>query len=94
MSAERIAAGRGRGDGLKIWLADTVSVVLVIFSHDLYNKKDEVLVYLWSNEGSSIYLLLAVSLSPPSFLVLPSSVLSLSGLVRGQLRLSGAQISG
>lgn len=44
MSAERIAAGRGRGDGFKIWLADTVSVLF--FSHDLYNKKDEVLVYL------------------------------------------------
>lgn len=50
MSAERIAAGRGRGDGyeqgFKIWHAHTVSVVLLIFSHDLYNKKDEVLVYL------------------------------------------------
>lgn len=32
--------------GFKIWLAETVSVVLLIFSHNLYNKKDDVLVYL------------------------------------------------
>lgn len=77
----------------KVGLAHTVSVVLLISSITTSDSKKAYSTSLPLKKMKEVrltYLLLVVSLSPTCFLVLPSSILPLSGLVR----LDRAQISG